>query len=86
VTDRRQEILALLEILEAGRQPPRDGEELQKRILWLLRKFAHRKYRGTFEQTLDELRVLSRREPERFAPLIRGLGEVEKLARARFAG
>jgi adenine-specific DNA-methyltransferase len=86
VTDRRQEILALLEILEAGRQPPRDGEELQKRVLWLLRKFAHRKYRGTFEQTLDELRVLSRREPERFAPLIRGLGEVEKLARARFAG
>ena len=86
LTDRRQEILVLLEILETGRRTPRDEEALQKRILRLLRKFAHRKYRDAFEQTLDELRALGRRDPELFAPLNRGLGEVEELARARFAG
>jgi adenine-specific DNA-methyltransferase len=88
VTDRREEIRVLLEILETphGWQQPRDGEALQKRILWLLRKFAHRKYREAFEQTLAELRVLSRRDPERFAALNRGLEEVEELARARFTG
>jgi adenine-specific DNA-methyltransferase len=86
--DRREEIRVLLEILETphGRQQPRDGEALQKRILWLLRKFAHRKYREAFEQTVAELRVLSRRDTERFASLIRGLEEVEELARARFTG
>jgi adenine-specific DNA-methyltransferase len=88
VTDRREEIQVLLEILQtpSACQRTRDGEALQKRILWLLRKFAHRKYREAFEQTLGELRVLSRRDPERFAALNRGLEEVEELARARFTG
>ena len=86
LTDRRQEIRVLLGILASGRQQGSDGEALQKRILWLLRKFAHRKYRESFENTLSELRSFGRNDPQRFALLIRGLGEVEVLARARFAG
>jgi adenine-specific DNA-methyltransferase len=91
LTDRREEIRVLMEILEGGH--PRgsvgdagEDDSLQKRIIWLLRKFAHRKYRKDFEQTLGELRAFARREPERFALLTRGLKEVEALALARFAG
>ena len=91
LTDRREEIRVLMEILASGHPPGSVGESneddsLQKRILWLLRKFAHRKYRKDFEQTLRELRALTRREPDRFSLLIRGLEEIAVLARARFAG
>jgi len=91
LTDRREEIQVLMEILASRRHQSRDGEYdqddlFQKRILWLLRKFAHRKYRKDFEQTLSELRALTRQEPERFNLLTRGLKEIEALARARFAG
>ena len=86
LTDRQQEIRVLLGILANGRQQGSDRETLQKRILWLLRKFAHRKYRESFENTLSELRSFGRQNPQRFALLIRGLEEVEALARVRFAG
>jgi adenine-specific DNA-methyltransferase len=91
LTDRREEIRVLVEILENGRLRGTDvaigaEEALQLRILWLLRKFAHRKYRERFETTLEELRALGRSDPGRFTKLIRGLEEVEALARVRFAG
>jgi adenine-specific DNA-methyltransferase len=86
--DRQQEIHVLLKILEAS--PPRgegtDREALQMRILWLLRKFAHRKYRDHFERTVAELRVFAEKDPDGFAPLLYGLGEVIALAHARFDG
>ena len=63
-----------------------DSDWLQRRILWLLRKFAHRKYRHRFENALEELRAFGRSDPRRFSQLIRGLEEVEELARARFEG
>jgi adenine-specific DNA-methyltransferase len=86
--DRLEEIEVLLDILRSypDRRTPGEGEMLQRRILWLLRKFAHRKYRGTFERTLGELRAFCRREPERCALLVGGLAEVADLAEARFAG
>jgi adenine-specific DNA-methyltransferase len=86
--DRLQEIHVLLEISSGsgGHGDLRDEDWLQKRILWLLRKFAHRKYRGDFERTLGELRSFCRRDPRRFAVLSLGLERVEALARARFAG
>ena len=98
LTDRREEIRVLIEILERGIREARarqqggagrmshDAEALQKRILWLLRKFAHRKYRESFEQTLAELRVLARGNSQRYDQLNRGLEEVASLARARFEG
>jgi hypothetical protein len=86
--DRLEEIEVLLDILRSypDKRNPGEGEMLQKRILWLLRKFAHRKYREIFERTLGELRAFGRREPERFALLVGGLAEVAELAEARFAG
>jgi adenine-specific DNA-methyltransferase len=91
LTDRREEIRVLMEILASGRDQGSEGEAvdaeaLQKRILWLLRKFAHRKYRERFEATLKELRAFSRDDPRHYALLTRGLEEIEALARARFAG
>jgi adenine-specific DNA-methyltransferase len=85
LTDRREEIRVLVGILASGGQRGSggvtgDGEALQKRILRLLRKFAHRKYRDRFETTIQELRIFSRSDPEKFAPLIRGLEEIEALA------
>jgi hypothetical protein len=84
--DRQEEIRVLLAII----QNP-DGEEeervaLQKRILWLLRKFAHRKYRDRFERTMKELRALAESDPVHYAVLMLGLNEVAALARARFEG
>jgi hypothetical protein len=86
--DRQEEIQVLLEILRASsrREEGSDRDALQKRILWLLRKFAHRKYRGRFERTVAELRAFAEEDSEGFAPLLRGLGEVTVLARARFDG
>ena len=86
--DRREEIQVLVDILRDSSGPGDVDKEgwLQKRILWLLRKFAHRKYRERFEVTLKELRAVGRSDPQRFAPLILGLEEVEALARARFEG
>jgi hypothetical protein len=87
-TDRREEIQVLMEILRDLREQgdAGEGEWLQKRILWLLRKFAHRKYRDRFEGTIEELKIFGRSDPVRFATLIRGLEEVAALARARFSG
>jgi adenine-specific DNA-methyltransferase len=59
---------------------------LERRVLWLLRKFAHRKYSEQFERTAAELRAVVGRAPARFPILSAGLGEVEALARARFHG
>ncbi len=86
--DRQEEIQVLLEILRASsrREEASDRDALQKRILWLLRKFAHRKYRERFERTVAELRAFAEEDPEGFTLLLRGLGEVTVLARARFDG
>jgi adenine-specific DNA-methyltransferase len=86
--DRQEEIQVLKEILLDPREPlDRDeGAWLQKRLLWLLRKFAHRKYRERFEATLKDLRTISQDDTQRFAVLSRGLEVIEELARARFSG
>jgi len=86
--DRGEEIQVLVNILrESSEGGGVDNPDwLQRRILWLLRKFAHRKYRHRFENALEELRTFGRSDPRRFARLVRGLEEVEELARARFEG
>jgi hypothetical protein len=86
--DRQEEIHVLLRILKSSSQRAEgtDGDALQRRILWLLRKFAHRKYRERFEQTVAELRTFAEGDPEGFVLLLRGLSEVAVLAHARFEG
>ena len=86
--DRQEEIHVVLRILKSSSQRAEgsDRDALQRRILWLLRKFAHRKYRERFEKTVAELRTFAEEDPEGFALLLRGLSEVTVLARARFVG
>ena len=86
--DRQEEIQVLLDILKASsrRGEGKDREALQKRILWLLRKFAHRKYRERFEKTVADLRRFAESGPEGLPLLLCGLEEVTALARARFEG
>ncbi len=79
--DRREEIEIVIGIL---RRSPLVS--LQRRALWLLRKFAHRKYQAEFEETLSGLRLFCRRQPDSFPVLAEGLSQVEELARARFEG
>jgi adenine-specific DNA-methyltransferase len=86
--DRQEEIQVLVTILKASSQQGEgsDRDTLQKRILWLLRKFAHRKYRERFERTVTDLRRFADGAPEGYPLLLGGLEEVNKLARARFEG
>jgi adenine-specific DNA-methyltransferase len=86
--DRQEEIRVLLSILQDsnGEELKADRQTLQKRILWLLRKFAHRKYKDRFDQALGELRSVAEGDPDRFAVLLLGLEEIAHLARIRFEG
>jgi adenine-specific DNA-methyltransferase len=83
--DREEEIFVVLGILE---NEPEAGARriLERRVLWLLRKLAHRKYRQRFEELAGELRARLEREPGRYAALAAGLPAVERQAAARFAG
>jgi adenine-specific DNA-methyltransferase len=84
-TDREEEIRILLGILE--READARGRRLlERRILWLLRKLAHRKYRQRFEALAGELQSRLAREPGRYATLLAGLPALERQAAARFAG
>jgi hypothetical protein len=62
---------------------------VQRRILRLLRKYAHRKYRERFEATLARLRLLDPdggSDSADLAVLRQGLARIQSLARARFDG
>lgn len=83
--DREQEIRVLLGILAQEREP-RKREELERRLLWLLKKLAHRKYRERFQAAVASLRREISRDPEGHRILVVGLPALEKQAAARFTG
>ena len=83
--DRQEELKVVVGILR-GALSDRERELYTRRALWLLRKFAFRKYSDVFWAMLTWLRQLAEIEPERFGRLRRGLRELERLARRRFAG
>jgi hypothetical protein len=63
--------------------------DLQRRILRLLRKYAHRKYQDSFADTVQRLWDLvgdARNDPGEWQVLSRGLPAIESLARTRFEG
>jgi adenine-specific DNA-methyltransferase len=83
--DREEEIRVLLGIL-AQEPGARKREELERRLLWLLKKLAHRKYRERFQALVACLRRKIRQDPEGHRMLAAGLPALEKQAAARFAG
>ncbi len=83
--DKKEEIEILIRILRDGSAGER-RKEYRERILWLLKKFAHKKYRSQFMQMLSYLKNLTETEPGLFFLLKAGLNDLERLARARFDG
>jgi adenine-specific DNA-methyltransferase len=88
--DRLEEIEVLIGLLRssAAEDGP-DNRELaafRRRMLTLLRKVAHRKYREEFARFLKKLRELAAAEPELFGPLDEGLAEIAALASRRING
>lgn len=57
-----------------------------KRLLQVLRKFAFKKYHHLFMETVSELSILIKREPELFSSLSDGLEEIKEIAELRFKG
>ncbi|MBA7537678.1 hypothetical protein ES705_29947 [subsurface metagenome] len=83
--DKMEEIDILINIL-TGRLM--EGERLvySRRVLYLLRKFAFRKYRREFESVFVRLSELAAGSPELFARVGQGLTPLDRLAAARFNG
>jgi len=84
--DRGEELEVLVDLLRqlAGQGLPTSA--LEQRALWVLRKFAHRKYRIQFDAALESLRLLLESPPGRYPRLAQGLPAVQALAAARFSG
>jgi adenine-specific DNA-methyltransferase len=90
VTDRREEIGVLLDLLENGCAEG-DRTPLLRELLRLLRKLAHRKHRAAFEETLARVQAFAAGGADGGAPqaavpssFLRGLAQVEAAARKRF--
>ncbi len=83
--DRREEMRVLLDILR-GDPGARQRAACNRRVLWLLRKFAFRKYRPVFEELLGRLEGLAADDPARYGRVGEGLAALRELARARFEG
>ena len=83
--DRREEIGVLLDLLR-GELSARQRAALGRRVLYLLRGYAFRKYRPVFEELLARLARLAQEDPVRFGGVGEGLPALAGLARARFEG
>lgn len=83
--DRGEEIEVLVGLLDRNGDE-RQRVQWQRRILWLLKKFAHRKYREQFEAAVSRLQALASHDQSRYAQLAKGLQSIVPLARARFNG
>ncbi len=94
-TDRREEFRVLFELLQAAGK--RGGGERtggrrdtlrkdERRIMAVLRKFAHRKYAEEFDAECRRLRKLMSKHPGVYAHIEKELPELEELARRRFSG
>ncbi len=81
--DSREEIEVLLDIVRVEIDPARRAL-LLSRVLRLLNRFAHRKYRVQFEQTLERLRGLDRDNPS-LVQFRAGLERIAERAARRFA-
>lgn len=83
--DKIEEIDILINIL-SGRLREEERLSYSRRVLYLLRKFAFRKYRREFESVYERLSELSEDSPELFAGVGQGLTPLGRLAAARFSG
>lgn len=83
--DKRDEIEIILGIIEAITDE-RMKHLLTKRALWLLRKFAFRKYRSLFEQSLARLQGYLKDHDLSAGSYMQELDSIEERAEKRFNG
>ncbi len=81
---REEELDALIGILKSDLSPS-ERRSCQKRLLWVLRKYAFRKYRKEFAHSVEKIRRLMIDFPDAFSGMEQGLSELESRAALRFA-
>jgi len=84
--DGQEEIGILIDLVARSAHGSPETRKLVRRMLWLLRKLAFRKYRVQFEETVHRLKEAARERPDAYAELPEELRTVEDLARKRFNG
>lgn len=90
-TDRQEEVGVLITLLQNGLLNKSPGihekqiRKYQKQLLRIIRKFAFRKYRKEFEETMSVLEDLGKRYP-RFRELTPELDEIRRVAELRLHG
>ena len=85
-TDRREEASVLLGLLESKRLSKAERRAYRERFLWVLRKFAYRKYEREFEEIAAAAEDAVRKDPVAFDGVETGVVELRDLARRRFEG
>lgn len=81
-SDRLEEFRVVLSFIESSGGDKR----YERRLLELMKKFTHRKYRSEWEQEAERLDELLAANPEGYSVLRQGLKELKRLARLRFEG
>ncbi|HUV08144.1 MAG TPA: DNA adenine methylase [Spirochaetia bacterium] len=84
-TDKREEVRILLDII-ARLTDAKQKRFLMKRALWLLKKFAFRKYSELFWETFREIRITMRENGCAWGTLERDLVRLANTAVSRFSG
>ena len=85
ITDRREEAAVITGLLQSGLAPP-EVRLYQRRLIRVVKKFAFRKYKDEFEQTVRSIRgSLAGADPKNEAFFI-DLAEVERIAELRLNG
>ena len=84
-TNRKSEIDIIVRILKKNITISQ-RKKFSKRILWLLKKFAFKKYRSEFILSLTRLKALIKKEPENYKLIESGLKYTEDIAYSRFIG
>ena len=84
-SDNKEEAHIIIDLIREA-DDLKKRNKYQKRLLQVLRKFAFKKYHHLFMETVSELNILIKREPEYFSSLSDGLEEIKVIAEMRFKG
>jgi hypothetical protein len=80
--DRLEEFRVLLGLVEESEE----SKSYERRLLEIMKKFTHRKYRSEWEEEAERLARFLERHPEGYPVLRDGFEELKRLACLRFEG
>lgn len=84
-TNRKKEIEIIVKILKKN-IGLKERRLFSKRVLWLLKKFAFKKYKSDFILSISRIKELIKKEPQYFKFIENGLKSTEDIAYSRFIG